>query len=61
LVICILDEENEHVAPVGRPPQESETGRLNPLTGVRVKVYFAVCPAWTVALVGDAARVKSEN
>ena len=59
--ICTVEEENEHVAPLGTPLQASETGMSNPLSGVMVKVYFAVCPAWIESLAGEAARVKSEN
>ena len=58
---CTGEEESEHVAPLGTPLQESDTGTSNPLRPVIVNVYFAVCPAWTVSLVGEAARVKSAN
>jgi hypothetical protein len=59
--ICTVDEENEQVVPLGTPLQASETGTSNPLRGVIVNVYFAVCPAWTDALAGEAARLKSAN
>ena len=42
---CTVDEENEHVVPPGTPLQASETGTSNPLTGVIVNLYLAVCPA----------------
>jgi hypothetical protein len=59
--ICTVDEENEHVVPLGTPLQARETGTSNPLRGVIVNVYSAVCPAWIEALAGEAARLKSAN
>ncbi len=37
-LICTVDEEREHVAPLGAPLQVNETGTSNPLTGVTVSV-----------------------
>jgi hypothetical protein len=47
-----------HVAPVGSPLHAKLTGALKPFTGVTVMVVFAVEPAVTVPLVGDAPSVK---
>lgn len=56
--ICRVEEEKEHVVPLGAPLQASETGMANPLTGVTVSVYFAACPASIDALAGVAVIVK---
>jgi len=47
------------VAPVGRPEQARVTGLLNPFSAASVRLYDALLPAVTVALVGAlAVRVK---
>ncbi len=53
-----LDGEKEHWSPAGAPVQLKVTAWANPFCGVTVRVKFADCEAVTVALVGDADRVK---
>jgi hypothetical protein len=51
--------ENVQFEAAGNPLQAKLTGELIPLTGLIVMVNVAVWPAWMVALVGEAAMVKS--
>ena len=50
---------NEQVTPAGSVPQENFTVPPYPATGVRVSVVVADCPGATVAVVGEAATLKS--
>lgn len=59
--ISTEEVENEQVDSSGAPLHASDTGKLNPLTGVRVSVYLAVSPAWIESSVGETVRVKSAN
>jgi len=47
------------VAADGAPLQLSETDWLNPPSGLRLRLYVAVCPAVTVVELGKAEREKS--
>ena len=45
----------------GAPEQESETEPVKPLIGVRVSVYVAVVPGFTVCVEGAAEIEKSST
>jgi hypothetical protein len=54
-----VGEEKMHDTPAGNPAQLSETGALNPFSGVTETTTVAVCPAFIVSDVGEAETAKS--
>jgi hypothetical protein len=54
-----VGEEKMHDTPAGNPAQLSETGALNPFSGVTETMTVAVCPALIVSDVGEAKTAKS--
>jgi hypothetical protein len=54
--------EKVAVQPLGNPEQEKDTAESNePDCGITWIAYPAVCPAETVALVGDALKIKLDE
>ena len=53
--------EKMHDTPAGNPAQLSETGALNPFSGVTETMTIAVCPALIVSDVGEAETEKSDT
>lgn len=51
--------EKIHDTPAGNPAQLSETGALNPFSGITETMTAAVCPAFIVSDVGEAETEKS--
>ena len=47
--------------PVGPPLQESATGPANPPSETTLAAYVAVCPAVTVAVVGNELAPKMKS